>query len=209
MRCREHRRNLHSSQIDDLKDHLVKTKTPRPVATAIVPGYHRLVPPQIPNPATTVQPHPSQYRPPQEALTDKTLSAGAACTPPNLPGLQTAHNVDRPGQSRRRHAILLASPTGLSSSRYCSTSSKINGNSKRSTPRPRRRALFHRARLDKATRLMPAGTLLALDRPILSRPLTTILDHHLHSLELGSLRLNRLSSAASPTRRRPYKPTNR
>jgi hypothetical protein len=39
-------------------------------------------------------------------------------------------------------------------------------------------SLFHRARLcDKATRLYAqAGTLLALDRPILSRPLTTILD---------------------------------
>ena len=46
-------------------------------------------------------------------------------------------------------------------------------------------SLFHRARLcDKATRLYAqAGTLLALDRPILSRPLTTILDLPTTSLE--------------------------
>jgi hypothetical protein len=46
-------------------------------------------------------------------------------------------------------------------------------------------SLFHRARLcDKATRLnAQAWALLALDRPILSRPLATILDLPITSLE--------------------------
>jgi hypothetical protein len=39
MRCREHRRaNLNSSQIDDIMDPLIKTKSPRPLTTAIVQG---------------------------------------------------------------------------------------------------------------------------------------------------------------------------
>jgi hypothetical protein len=71
-------------------------------------------------------------------------------------------------------------------------------------------SLFHRALLcAKATRLYAkARTLLALDRPILSRPLITILDLSTTGLETWISRLNRLYSAASPTRMTTtYKPT--
>jgi hypothetical protein len=86
MRCREHRRaDLHSSQIDDLRDHLVRPKL-RDLTTAIVQGITGWYRDQLPNPLP-VQPHPSQYCP--KALTDQNaLSAGAACTG-HLPGLQT------------------------------------------------------------------------------------------------------------------------
>jgi hypothetical protein len=79
----------------------------------------------------------------------KTLSAGVACTPAKFRRTSTVHNV------------------------YSSTKSKINGSCRDRAEH----SLFHRAILRaKATRLYAsAGTLLALDRPILSQPLITIL----------------------------------
>jgi hypothetical protein len=61
-------------------------------------------------------------------------------------------------------------------------------------------SLFHRALLcAKSTRLKAqAGPLLALDRSILSRPLTAVLDIPTTGLEAG--KLNRLFSASSPMR---------
>jgi hypothetical protein len=139
MRCHEHRRaDLHSSQIDDLKDHLVKTKTPRP-DHSYCSGYHRVVPPQLPNPATTrYNPiHPNIVL--RKALTDQTLSAGAACTWPNLPGLQTVHNADRPGAVTTATLMLPPLRLGFRAHHYYFDQFELNGNPKRSTPRPRRR----------------------------------------------------------------------
>jgi hypothetical protein len=175
VRCREHRRaDLHSSQIDDLKGPSGETKTPRPVAP-VVPGYHRLVPRPNANPLRYSPIRPNAVL----ARRSPTKTIGWGVLRPNLPGLQTAHNVDRPGTTTTA-TPMLASPTGLSSSRYCSTSSKINGNSKRSTPRPRRRDTHSSTAHDCVTKLldsMPGWDSPGLDRPPI-RPLTTILDYH-------------------------------
>jgi hypothetical protein len=117
MRCREHHRAvLHSSQIDDLEDHLVKTKTPRPMATAIVQGitgWYRDPIYQIPLPRyNPVRPNIVL----RKALTDQNaICWGRMYSGQISQDFQTVHNVDRPRAATTATPTLLASPTGLPS----------------------------------------------------------------------------------------------
>jgi hypothetical protein len=191
MRCREHRRaDLHSSQIDDLKDHLVKTKTPRPVATAIVQGitgWYRDPNYQVPLPRYNPI-HPNTVL--RKALTDQNaIGWGRMYSGQISQDFQTVHNVDRPRGSHDRHANAACLSDWASElitllfdhfeAQWKLRNEALHGRDEAE------HSLFHRARLcDKATRLYAqAGALLALDRPILSRPLTTILDLPTNSLE--------------------------
>ena len=95
---------------------------------------------------------------------------------------QTVHNVDRPRGSHDRHAnaaSLSDWASGLITllfdqfeEQWKLRNEALHGRN------DAEHSLFYRARLsEKATRLYAqAGSLLALDRPILSRPLATILD---------------------------------
>jgi hypothetical protein len=89
MRCRERRRtDLHSSQIDDLRHHLVSTKTPRLLTTAIVQeltGWDRNPKPQIPHPNTRA--HPSKHSSSKGAHGPKRYRLGPHVLRPNLPRL--------------------------------------------------------------------------------------------------------------------------
>jgi hypothetical protein len=129
MRCREHLRvDLHSSQTDELKDHLVKTKAPRPLAIAIAEGIVGWYRPQLPNTSTTVQSHPSKNSPPKATHRPKRYRLGPHVLRPNLPDFQKFIMWTIPWAAS--HANTAPSPTGPpSSSRYSSTKSKINGNS--------------------------------------------------------------------------------
>jgi hypothetical protein len=106
MRCREHHRAvLHSSQIDDLKDHLVKTKTPRPMAAAIVQGitgWYRDPNYQIPLPrCNPVRPNIVL----RKALTDQNaIGWGRMYSGQISQDFQTVHNVDRPRGSHDGNA---------------------------------------------------------------------------------------------------------
>jgi hypothetical protein len=174
MRCREYRRaDLHSSRIDVLKDHLVETKTPRPVATAIsiqgITGWYRDPNYQIPlrlyNPIC-----PNTVL--RKALNDQNaIGWGRMYSSQISQDFQTVHNVDRPRGSHDRHANA-ACPSDWASKLITLLFDQFEDQWKL-----RNEALFRRARLcAKATRLYAqAETLLALDSPILSRPLTTIL----------------------------------
>jgi hypothetical protein len=191
MRCREHRRaDLHSSQLDDLKDHLVKTKTPRPVATAIVQGitgWYRDPNYQIPLPRYNPLRPNTVLR---KALTDQNaIGWGRMYSGQISQDFQTVYNVDRPRGSHDRHANAACLSDWTSElitllfdqfeDQWELRNEALHGRD------DAEHSLFHRARLcDKATRLYAqAGALLALDRPILSRPLTTILDLPTTSLE--------------------------
>jgi hypothetical protein len=102
---------------------------------------------------------------------------------------QTVHNADRPrgGSGRNLNAACLSDWTSelitllfdQVEAQWKLRNDALHGRD------DAEHSLFHRALLcAKATRLYAkAGTLLALDRPILSRPLTTILDLSTNSLE--------------------------
>jgi hypothetical protein len=182
MRCRKHRyADQHSSQIDFLRDHIVKTNSPRPLTTAIVkasqaetetpttkPRYRGTIP--------FVQTHSSERRSPT-----KMLSAGAACTPAQSPETsKVCTMLTVPGAATTATPMLSASPAGTPSSsllfdrvenQWILRNEALHGRDDAEC------ALFHRKLVcAKATRLYAkVETLLALDRPILSRPLTTIL----------------------------------
>jgi hypothetical protein len=103
---------------------------------------------------------------------------------------QTVHNVDRPRGSHDCHANA-AFLTDWASELITLLFDQFEAQWKLRNEALHGRddaehSLFHCARgvCDKATRLCAqAGALLALDRPILSRPLTTILDLPITSLE--------------------------
>jgi hypothetical protein len=191
MRCREHHRAvLHSSQIDDLKDHLVKTKTPRPMAAAIVQGitgWYRDPNYQIPLPrCNPVRPNIVL----RKALTDQNaIGWGRMYSGQISQDFQTVHNVDRPRGSHDGNANAACLSDWTSElitllfdhfeDQWKLRNEALHGRD------DAEHSLFHHARLyEKASRLYAqAGTLLALDRPILSRPLTTILDLPNTSLE--------------------------
>jgi len=133
MRCRERRRDgLRSSQIDDLRDHLDKTKTPSALASAIIrgiTGWYR--DPNFQIPLARYNPiRPSSVS--RKGLTDKTLSAGVTCTPAESPRTsKQCITLTVPGEATTATHMLLPSPTGpQSSSRYSLTKSNVNGNSK-------------------------------------------------------------------------------
>jgi hypothetical protein len=176
MRCRKHRRaDLHSSQIDDLKDHLVRDLWPQSlfrVSQAGPPNYQISLPRYNPIRPNTVL---------QKALTDQNaIGWGRMCSgqisqdlqprPPRqccLPlrlGFRAHHATVRPIRFEDQWKLRNEALHGRDDAAL---------------------SLFHRARLcDKATRFYAqAGTLLALDCPILSRPLATILDLPTTSLE--------------------------
>jgi hypothetical protein len=191
MRCREPRRaDLHSSQIDDLKDHLVNAKTPRTLATAIVQGltgWYR-------NPKYQIRiPRYNRRRPNtvlRKALTDQNaIGWGRMYSGQVSQDFQTVHNADRPRGSHDRNANA-ASLSDWTSELITLLFDQVEAQWKLRNEALHGRddaehSLFHRALLcAKATRLYAkAGTLLALDRPILSRPLTTILDLSTTGLE--------------------------
>jgi hypothetical protein len=117
----------------------------------------------------------------RKALTHQTLSAGDACTPAKSPRTsKQSIMLTVPRAATTATPMLPLSPIGPeSSSLYSSTKSKINGNfeMKHSTASTApKNSLFHRVILQaKATRLYAyTGNLRALDRPILSQPLTTL-----------------------------------
>jgi hypothetical protein len=99
------RADLHSSQIDDLKDHLVKTKTPRPLTAAIVQGitgWYRNPNYQIPIPRyNPVRPN-QVFR---KALTDQNaIGWGRMYSGQISQDFQTVDNVDRPRGSHDRQS---------------------------------------------------------------------------------------------------------
>jgi hypothetical protein len=146
-------------------------------------GYHRLVPRpqhQIPLP---------QYNPIRpntvlrKAVTDQNaIDWGRMYSGQISQDFQTVHNVDRPQGSHDHHAnaaylsdwssVLITLLFDHFEDQWNLRNEALHGRD------DAKHSLFHRARLcDKATRLYAqAETLLALDRPILLRPLTTILD---------------------------------
>jgi hypothetical protein len=106
MRCREHRRaDLHSSQIEDIKDHLMKTKTPLPLTTAIVQGitgWYRNPNYQIPLPRYD-RTRPNTVL--RKALTDQNaIGWGRMYSGQISQDFQTVHNADRPRGSHNRNA---------------------------------------------------------------------------------------------------------
>jgi hypothetical protein len=106
MQCRKHRHtDLHSFQIDDLEDHRVKTKTPRPLAIAIVQGitgWYRDSNYQIPLPRyTPIRPNTVLLK----ALTDQNaIGWGRMYSGQIYQDYQTVHNVDRTVGSHDRLA---------------------------------------------------------------------------------------------------------
>jgi hypothetical protein len=197
MRCRERRRaDLHTSQIDDLKDHLVKTKTPRPLTTAIiqgVTGFYRDPNYQIPiprynpiNPNTVLR----------QGLNDQNaIGWGRMYTGHISQDFQTVHNVDRPRGSHDRHAnaaTLSDWTSKLITLLFDQVEDQWKLRNEALHGRDRaEHSLFHRALLcAKATRLYAqAEHLMAIDRPLFSRPLTTIHDLPTHSLEVWILQV--------------------
>jgi hypothetical protein len=174
---------LHSSQIDDLSDNLVNTKTQRPLTTAIVQGltgWFRNRNYQIPiSRYNLIRPNIVL----RKALTrQNAIGWGRMYFEQISQDFQTMHNIDRPRGSHDRPdnaACLSDWASELITLLYCSTKSKIKLRNEALHGRDdAEHSLFHRALLfAKATRLYAkAGTLLALNRLILSRPLTTILD---------------------------------
>ena len=86
MRCRERRRaDLHSSQLDELDDHLDKTKTPCDLASAIIRGIKGWY--RDPNAPPKVQSPPSKYSSPKGTQRSKRYWLGSHVLRPNLPGL--------------------------------------------------------------------------------------------------------------------------
>jgi hypothetical protein len=184
MRCREHRRaDLHSSQLDDLQNHLVKTKTPRSLTIAIIQGitgWYRDPNYQIPLPRyNPIRPNTVL----RKALTDQNaIGWGRMYSGQISQDFQTVHNVERPRGSHNHNANAAALSDWASKlitllfdqveEQWKLRNEALHGRDEAE------HSLFHRARLrTKATRLYAqAGNLLALDRPILSRPLITILD---------------------------------
>ena len=106
MRCRERRRaDLHASQLDDLQDHLEKTKTPRPLTTAIVQGitgWYRDPKYQIPLPRfNPIRPNTVL----RKALADQNaIGWGRMYSGQISQDFQTVHNAERPRGSHNRQA---------------------------------------------------------------------------------------------------------
>jgi hypothetical protein len=191
MRCRDHRRaELHYSQLDDLDDHLSKTNTPQSLATAIIKGitgWYRNPNYQIPIPRYDRISSNTVLR---KALTDQnTIGWGRMYSGQISQDFQTVHNVDRPQGSHNRHANAATLSDWASKlitlffdqveDQWKLRNEALHGRDRAEN------SLFHRAILQaKATRLYAySGNLRALDRPILSQPLTTILDLPNISLE--------------------------
>jgi hypothetical protein len=186
MRCREHRRaDLHSLPNRRPKGTIwSSTKTPRPVTTAIVQGItggtttnYQILP--------RVQPPSIPLSSERHSLT-KTLSAGPACTGQISQDLN-CKIMDRPWGSHDRNANAASlSDWASSSSRYYSTSLKLNGkpetkfhghdDAEHSLPSTAARLV------EKATRLY-AQAPPALDRPISIPTTCLILDLPTNSLE--------------------------
>jgi hypothetical protein len=192
MRYREHRRaDLHTSQIDDLQDHLVKTKTPLPLATVIIQGiigWYRDPDYQIPIPSYNPIRRNTVL---QKGLNDRNdIGWGRMYSCHISQDFQIVQNVDRPRGSHDRQA----NATTLSDWTFKLITllfDQVEDQKKLENEALHGRdcaqhSLFHRAPLcAKATRLYAqAENLLALDRPILSRPLTTVLDLPTQSLEV-------------------------
>jgi hypothetical protein len=176
----------------------MKTKTRRPVAIVQgITGWYR-----DPNYQIPLVPRYKPIRPNtvlRKALTDQNaIGWGRMYSGQISQDFQTVHNVDRPGGSHGRNA------NAACLSDWTSELITLLFDQFEDQWKLRNEALhgrdaaehshFHRARLcDKATRLCAqAGTLLTLDRPILSRPLTTIPD-------LPTTSLDAWTSQAEPT----------
>ncbi len=106
MRCRERRRaDLHSSQLDELDDHLDKTKTPCDLASAIIrgiKGWYRDPNFQMPLPRYNLLRPNTVLR---KAHTDQNaIGWGRMYSGQISQDFQTVHNVDRPRGSHDRHA---------------------------------------------------------------------------------------------------------
>jgi hypothetical protein len=106
MRCRERRRaDIQSSQIDDRRDHLVITKTPRPLTPAIAQGligwyrnpkYQTLIPRYNP-----IRPNIVLLK----ALTDQnSIGGGRMYSGQISQDFQTVHSIDCPRGSHDRQA---------------------------------------------------------------------------------------------------------
>jgi hypothetical protein len=135
MRCREYRRaDLHTSQIDDLQEHhLLKTKTPPPLAAVItqgITGWYRDPNYQIPLPTyNSIRPNVVL----RKALNDQNaIGWGRNCMYSGhiSKDFQTVHNIDRTWGSPDRNADAASPTRPPSSSRYSysSTKSNVNGN---------------------------------------------------------------------------------
>jgi hypothetical protein len=182
---------LHYSQLDDLQDHLVKSNTPRSLTTAIIQGitgWYRDPNYQFPLPRyNRIRPNTVLI----QALKDQnSIGWGRMYSGQISQDFQTVHNAERPHGSHDRHANA-ATLSDWASKLITLLFDQVEDQWKfrNETLHGRDRAensLFRRALLqEKATRLYAhAGTLLALDRPILSRPLATILDLPNQSLEV-------------------------
>jgi hypothetical protein len=178
------RADLHSSQLDDLQDHLVETKTPRPLTIAIIQGitgwysdtdYQITLPRYNPMSPNTVL---------RKALSDQNAIGGDRIMYSGQisQDYQTVHNVDRPRGSHNHNANAAALSDWASKlitllfdqveAQWKVRNEALHGRDEAE------HSLFHRARLcTKAAQLYAqAWNLLALDRPKLSRPLTTIQD---------------------------------
>jgi hypothetical protein len=191
MRCRENRRaELHSSKIDHLNDHLVKTKTLRALAMAIIQGitgWYRDPNYQIPLPRYNLISPNIVLR---KALTDQNaIGWGRTYSSQISQDFQIVHNIDRPRGSHDRHvsaATLSEWASKLITLLFDQVEDHLKLRSEALHGRERaENSLFHRAIFQaKATRLYAyTGNLRALDRPILSQPRTTILDLPTISLE--------------------------
>jgi hypothetical protein len=121
-----------------------------------------------------VQSHPSKYSPPTSIHRPKRY--WPACTPTKSPRTSKQYTMlTVPGVATIAPPMLPPFPIGPpSSSRYSSTKSKINGNSAMKHSTAAMTTNTHSSIAHDST--VQAGTVLALDRPILSLPPTTILD---------------------------------
>jgi hypothetical protein len=128
-----------------------------------------------------VQSHPSKYSPPIGTHRPKRNRLGPHVLRPNLPGHPNSAHIDR---SRGCHdcyanaASLSVWPSKLITLPF--DKSKINGNSAMKHSTAATTTNTHSSIAHDSVSKLPdstiqAGTLLALDRPILSLPLTTIL----------------------------------
>jgi hypothetical protein len=191
MRCRDNcRAELHYSQLADLDDPLSKTNTPQSVATAIIngiKGWYRNPNYQIPIPRYDRISSNTVLR---EAVTDQNaIGWGRVYSGQISQDFQTVHNIDRPQGSHDRHANsdtfsdwaskLITLFFDQVEDQWKLRDEALHGRDRAE------KSLFHRAILQaKAARLYAyTGELRALDRPILSQPLTTILDLPNISLE--------------------------
>jgi hypothetical protein len=191
MRCRDQRRiDLHSSQISALQEHLETTKTPRPLAAAIskgLEGWHYNPNYQIPIPRYD-RTNPNIVL--RQALQNQNaIGWGRMYSGQISQDFQTVHNADRPRGTHDRNANASTLSDWASKlitllfdhfeEQWKLRNEALHGRD------AAEHLLFHRAKLSRrVTRIYDQiDLLLANDREILARPLQTILDLPISSLE--------------------------